>query len=99
MDRFSAFGYAAEDKQIETKDDLEPSVLRNKLISLTLDWESAALTLDAQRYNPNGPLERESLRDSANTYRKCISELSEIISDKLSSSLQNTLNIRMEPAR
>ena len=56
------------------------SVLRNKLINLTLDWELAALHLDAQRYRANGILERESLRDSALAYRKCIAELTEVLS-------------------
>lgn len=63
------------------KYELETRVLRNKLVNLTLDWELAALTLDAQRYKSTGPLERESLRDSANTYRKCIAELGEILSN------------------
>lgn len=62
------------------KNDVETRVLRNKLVNLTLDWELAALTLDAQRYKSSGALERESLRDSANTYRKCIAELNEIVS-------------------
>lgn len=62
------------------KNDLETRVLRNNLVNLTLDWELAALTLDAQRYKSNGLIERESLKDSANTYRKCIAELNEIVS-------------------
>ena len=62
------------------KNELEARVLRNRLVNLTLDWELAALTMDAQRYKTHGPLEKESLRDSANTYRKCVAELSEILS-------------------
>ena len=60
--------------------DIENRVLRSRLVNLTLDWELAALTMDAQRYKSHAQLERESLRDSANTYRKCVAELSEIIS-------------------
>jgi hypothetical protein len=60
--------------------EMEIRVLRSRLMNLTLDWELAALTLDAQRYHSHGTMERESLRDSAVTYRKCISELSEILS-------------------
>jgi hypothetical protein len=81
MDRMSLWrdstGIRVEEPK---KTDLEARVLRNKLINLTLDWELAALTLDAQRYKANETLERESLRDSAIAYRKCISELSEVLS-------------------
>jgi hypothetical protein len=59
---------------------LDAKLLQNKLVSLALDWEVAALTLDAQRYKAHAATERESLRETANTYRKCVSELSEIIS-------------------
>jgi hypothetical protein len=59
--------------------EIETRVLRSRLVNLTLDWELAALTMDAQRYKSHEQLERESLRDSANTYRKCVAELSEII--------------------
>ncbi len=80
MDRLSLWRNARSAPGEERKTDLETRVLRNRLVNLTLDWELAALTLDAQRYKANGPLEKESLRDSANTYRKCIAELSEILS-------------------
>ena len=60
--------------------EIETRVLRSRLVNLTLDWELAALTMDAQRYKAHEQIERESLRDSANTYRKCVAELSEIIS-------------------
>jgi|RhiMethySRZTD1v2_1073278.scaffolds.fasta_scaffold5145685_1 hypothetical protein len=53
--------------------------LRSRLVNLTLDWEVAAMTLDAQRYKTTTTLERESFRDSANIYRKCISEVTEIL--------------------
>jgi hypothetical protein len=59
--------------------DVQKGVLRNKLVNLTLDWEFAAMTLDSQRYKSQTPLERESLRDSANIYRKCISEVTEVL--------------------
>jgi len=64
----------------ESKRELHQRVLRNKLLNLTLDWELAALTLDSQRYKAAACTERESLRDTANTYRKCVSELTEILS-------------------
>ena len=79
MDRLSLWRDARVAQNEERKGDLEARVLRNRLVNLTLDWELAALTLDAQRYKATGPLEKESLRDSANTYRKCIAELSEIL--------------------
>lgn len=53
--------------------------LREKLVRLTLDWESAALTLVTERYKSQTTLERESLSDSANTYRKCIAEVTELL--------------------
>jgi hypothetical protein len=59
--------------------EIESRVLRSRLVNLTLDWELAALTMDAQRYKSHAQLERESLRDSANTYRKCVAELSEVL--------------------
>ena len=81
MDRVGIWSEARIARGEEQKrNDLETRVLRNRLVNLTLDWELAALTMDAQRYQFGGPLERESLRDSANTYRKCIAELSEILS-------------------
>jgi hypothetical protein len=80
MDRVSFWRGAVQAQGEESKTDLEKCGLRNQLMSLTVDWELAALTLDAQRYKTNTAFERESLRDSANTYRKCISELSEILS-------------------
>jgi hypothetical protein len=64
-----------EDKRSE----IENRVLRSKLVNLILDWELAALTMDAQRYKSHAQMERESLRDAANTYRKCVAELNEII--------------------
>jgi hypothetical protein len=80
MDRISLWRDSVRVRGEEgQKNDLEARVLRNKLVNLTLDWELAALTLDAQRYKSHATMERESLRDSATTYRKCISELSEIL--------------------
>ena len=61
--------------------DINTRVLRSKLVNLTLDWELAALTMDAQRYKAHEQIERESLRDTANTYRKCVAELSEILAN------------------
>ena len=65
----------------EIKSDIETRVLRSRLVNLTLDWELAALTMDAQRYKSHAQIDRESLRDSANTYRKCVAELSEVLSN------------------
>ena len=59
--------------------EMDTRVLRSRLVNLTLDWELAALTMDAQRYKSHEQIERESLRDTANTYRKCVAELSEIL--------------------
>ena len=59
--------------------EIESRVLRSRLVNLTLDWELAALTMDAQRYKSLAQLERESLRDTANTYRKCVAELTQVI--------------------
>jgi hypothetical protein len=64
----------------EKTGDIEARVLRSRLVNLTLDWELAALILDAQRYKSHGQIERESLRDCANTYRKCVAELNDAIS-------------------
>jgi hypothetical protein len=80
MDRLGIWRDSRVAQGEERKNELETRVLRNRLVNLTLDWELAALTLDAQRYKASGPLEKESLRDSANTYRKCIAELSDILS-------------------
>jgi hypothetical protein len=63
------------DRQVE----IEIRVLRSKLLNLTLDWELLALTMDAQRYKSHVTTERESLRDCANTYRKCVAELNGIL--------------------
>lgn len=60
--------------------EVEVSVLRSKLTNLTLDWELAALNLDARRFRTTNPAERESLRDSAQAYRKCVAELTEVLS-------------------
>lgn len=65
----------------EIKSDIESRVLRSRLVNLTLDWELAALSMDAQRYKSLAQIDRESLRDSANTYRKCVAELSEVLSN------------------
>jgi hypothetical protein len=81
MDRPSLWRNARLAPGEDRKGDLETRVLRNRLVDLTLDWELAALTLDAQRYKASGQIDKESLRDSANTYRKCIAELSEALSD------------------
>ena len=80
MDRLNLWRDARGTENADRKGNLEIRVLRNRLVNLTLDWELAALTLDAQRYKASGPVEKESLRDSANTYRKCIAELSEVLS-------------------
>jgi hypothetical protein len=63
----------------ESGKDIEAKVLRSRLVNLTLDWELAALALDAKRYRASLS-ERESLRDSATAYRKCIAELTEVLS-------------------
>jgi hypothetical protein len=81
MERISAWRDARVSLEEEKKSRLDTGVLRNKLVNLTLDWELAALTMDSQRYKVCGPMEKESLRDSANTYRKCIAELTEILSN------------------
>jgi hypothetical protein len=65
--------------QADRKDGLEARVLRGQLVSLTLDWELAALALDAQRYRVPDCEERENLRDSAAAYRKCIAELTQVL--------------------
>jgi len=59
--------------------ELFKGLLRSKLVNLTLDWEVAAMTLDTERYKSQTTVERESLRDSATIYRKCISEVTEIL--------------------
>ena len=61
--------------------EMNTRALRSKLVNLTLDWELAALTKDAQRYKSHEQIERESLRETANTYRKCVAELSEILAN------------------
>ena len=38
--------------------DINTRVLRSKLVNLTLDWELAALTMDAQRYKAHEQIER-----------------------------------------
>ena len=65
----------------DRRGEIETRVLRSKLVNLTLDWELAALTIDTQRYKSQEQIERESLRDTANTYRKCVAELSEILAN------------------
>jgi hypothetical protein len=62
------------------KDDFAARELRSQLMNLTLDWELTALELDARRYRASEQIERESLRDSAVAYRKCIAELTGILS-------------------
>jgi hypothetical protein len=59
--------------------DSDKRALRSRLINLTIGWELAALSLDAQRYRSQLPSERESLRENANVYRKCVAELSEVL--------------------
>ena len=61
--------------------EMNTRALRSKLVNLTLDWELAALTMDAERYKSHVQIERESLRDTANTYRKCVAELTEILAN------------------
>lgn len=63
----------------EKTGEIETRVLRSRLVNLTLDWELAALTMDAQRYKSHGSTERESLRDCANTYRRCVAELNGVL--------------------
>lgn len=78
MDRVSGLvisGKSEHNRHSET----EPRVLRSKLLSLTLDWELAALTLDAQRYKSHSGLDGESLRESATVYRKCIAEVTDLL--------------------
>jgi hypothetical protein len=53
--------------------------LRTKLVKLALDWELKALDLDAARYRTPGPTERENLRETALTYRRCIADLSSLM--------------------
>jgi len=59
--------------------EMHSRLLRERLVTLALNWEAAALTLDAERYKSQTTLERESLGDSANTYRKCIAEVKELL--------------------
>jgi len=66
------------------KTDVEVKMLRSKLVTLTQEWELSALALDAQRYQAPEATERESLSDSATTYRKCIWELTEVLSSSFS---------------
>ena len=73
-------GVAAEAPKAEGSNHVEARMLRSRLINLSLDWELAALALDARRYRAIAADERESLRDSATVYRRCISELSTLIS-------------------
>ena len=68
-------------------------ILRNKLLNITLDWELTALTIDARRYKTISQTERESLRHSANTYRRCVAELNKI----LTSTASATCNRRVAP--
>ncbi|MGV3773396.1 MAG: hypothetical protein ACO1QB_10880 [Verrucomicrobiales bacterium] len=53
--------------------------LRTKLVKLALDWELKAIELDAARYRTVGSVERENLRETALTYRKCIADLSTLM--------------------
>jgi hypothetical protein len=62
--------------------DIDLRILRSQLINLSLDWELEALALDAQRYRAQGTVEKESLRDSAQAYRKCIAKLTELLNDR-----------------
>jgi hypothetical protein len=65
--------------QPEPGNEIEAQVLRSRLVNLTLHWELAALRLDAQRYRADAAIERESLRDRATAYRKCITALTEVL--------------------
>jgi len=71
---------AAEPSKGTESNYVEARMLRSRLVNLTLDWELTALSLDARRYRALAADERESLRDNATVYRKCISELSAILS-------------------
>jgi hypothetical protein len=85
MDRVSHWKDPGISPGEQKRFDLETRVMRNRLVNLSLDWELTALTLDAQRYKSCGTaVERESLRDSANTYGKCVAELAELLSKDLS---------------
>jgi hypothetical protein len=57
----------------------EVRLLRNQLMNLTLGWELEALALDAKRYRAVGSEQKESLRDSALAYRKCIAKVTELL--------------------
>jgi hypothetical protein len=80
MNRGVLWGECQTVSPIKGPDDVEARVLRSRLVNLTLDWELKALSLDAQRYRTAALDERESLRDSANAYRKCLSELTAVLS-------------------
>ena len=81
MDRFQfPIGWQDSTKE-ERRADLEAGGLRAKLTTLALNWEIAALTLDSHRYKADTVAERESLRDSAMVYRKCITELAQILGE------------------
>lgn len=76
----AALGGDSETATPKGTDNVAAKVLRSRLVNLTLDWELTALSLDAQRYRTAPLDERESLRDSANAYRKCIAELTAVLS-------------------
>lgn len=63
----------------ERKNELEAGVLKKRLINLTLDWDLAARTLDEYGYKAETCAERESLRERATVYRKCIAEITEVL--------------------
>jgi len=68
------------DGETNGRRDVEAKVFQSRLLNLTLNWELTALALDARRYRAENAAERESLRDSATVYRKCMAGLSEVIS-------------------
>ena len=76
-------GPALRAQTAEEDSELEAGALKRKLLNLTLNWEMAALTLDDHEYQTGAPAERESLRERAMVYRKCISELSEVLAGSI----------------
>ena len=83
MDRRGFPGGCTEGAGRERDSELEAGGLKRKLLNLTLNWEMAALTLDDHEYQTGAPAERESLRERAMVYRKCISELSEVLAGSI----------------
>ena len=79
MDRMRFSTSYLESGAEEREAKLEAGVLRKRLIHLTLDWDQAARTLDEYGYKAETSSERESLRERATVYRKCIAEITEVL--------------------